>query len=349
MRALTVIPGQIGSAAVLDVDEPDPAQGDVLVQGLAVGICGTDHEIIEGLHGQAPPGSERLILGHESLGRVVEAPGSSAVTPGDLVVGIVRHPDPVPCSACAHGEWDMCRNGQFTEHGIQGLAGFASQRWRAQGDHVVRLDPALSEVGTLLEPTTVVTKAWEQVDRIGERAWFSPQTVLVTGAGPIGLLAAMVGVQRGHDVHVLDQVTEGAKPDRVAELGATYHAGDAAEVAAQVKADVVIEATGASPVIRALLGHQVPYEILVLTGISAPSPELIVDLGTVARDLVLGNGVVVGSVNANKRHYDQAASALAAADLDWLRRLISRRVPLEDFASALEPEPDDVKVVLTLE
>ena len=59
-----------------------------------------------------------------------------------------------------------------------------------------------------MEPTTVVAKAWEQVQRVGERSWFDPQRVLVTGAGPVGLLAAMLGVQQGLDVHVLDRVTE---------------------------------------------------------------------------------------------------------------------------------------------
>src|SRR4051812_147245 len=212
MRAITVVPRQAGSARLDDVPEPDPSQGSVLADGLALGICGTDGEIIRGEYAWAPPGEERLILGHESLGRVREAPADSGFSPGDLVVGIVRRPDPVPCSSCAVGEWDMCRNGRYTERGIKGLHGYGSERYRIAPEFTVRLDPGLEHVGVLLEPTTVVAKAWDHIDRIGHRAHWEPRTVAVTGAGPIGLLAALLGVQRGLEVHVLDVVDEGVKP-----------------------------------------------------------------------------------------------------------------------------------------
>ena len=348
MRALTVAPGRKSSLAVVDMPEPDQLLGDVLVQGLALGVCGTDREIDQGLYGEAPAGSDRLILGHESLGRVNEAPEGSGFAAGDLIVGIVRMPDPEPCGACAAGEWDMCRNGRYTEHGIKALHGFGSEQWRVRSDHSVKLDPQLGDLGVLLEPTTVVAKAWEQVDRIGDRGWFEPRSVLVTGAGPIGLLGAMIGAQRGLDVHVLDRVEDGLKPALVRELGGTYHTGDAAEVMRTVRPDVVIEGTGAVPVIAGVLSENVPYGIVVLTGISSPGVADGFDLGAVNRDLVLDNGAVVGSVNANLRHYEAGAAALAQADRDWLARLITRRVPLEDFAAAFAPQDDDVKVVLTL-
>ena len=128
MKALTVRPGMPDSARVDDVPEPAAAAGSVLVEALAVGVCGTDLEIVSGKYGWAPPGQERLILGHESLGRVVEAPAGSGFAPGDLVAGIVRLPDPVPCPNCAVGEWDMCRNGRYTEHGIKEVDGFCAER-----------------------------------------------------------------------------------------------------------------------------------------------------------------------------------------------------------------------------
>ncbi|MBB2891483.1 glucose 1-dehydrogenase [Flexivirga oryzae] len=348
MRALTVIPGQSGSLSVEDMPEPDDALGDVLVDGLAVGVCGTDHELADGSYGWAPDGSERLILGHEALGRVREAPSGSGFAAGDLIVGVVRMPDPVPCGACAHGEWDMCRNGRYTEHGIKQLHGFAAERWRVQSAHAVKLDPALETVGMLMEPTTIVAKAWEQVDRIGGRGWFEPRSVLVTGAGSIGLLAAMIGTQRGLDVHVLDRVTEGLKPDLVGDLGATYHSENVDQVIKSVEPDVVIEGTGATPVLGAVLANPKPYAITVLTGISDPGEQETLDLGTINRSTVLGNSAVVGSVNANLRHYRAAAEALAAADLGWLERLVTRRVPLEKFADAFAAQQDDVKVVLTI-
>ena len=120
----------------------------------------------------------------------------------------------------------MCRNGQYTERGIKQIDGFMSERWRIEPEYVIKVDPSLGILGVLLEPTTVVAKAWEQVvGPCGSRAFWEPRHVLVTGAGPIGLLAALLGVQRGLDVHVLDRVTEGAKPQLVADLGATYHSG----------------------------------------------------------------------------------------------------------------------------
>lgn len=106
----------------------------------------------------------------------------------------------------------MCRNGLFTEHGIKALPGFARERWRLQPRFAVGLDPALIEVGMLLEPTSVMVKAWDHVDRIGLRAEWQPRTALITGAGPIGLLAALLASQRGLSVHVLDLATEGPKP-----------------------------------------------------------------------------------------------------------------------------------------
>jgi threonine dehydrogenase-like Zn-dependent dehydrogenase len=209
MRAITVVPGQRGSARLDELPEPVQAAGAVLVEALALGVCRTDLDITAGDYGWAPPGRQRLVLGHESLGRVIEAPAGGDFAPGDLVAGIVRHPDPVPCPNCAVGEWDMCRNGRYTEHGIKELDGFGSERWRIQPEFAVKIDPALGWLGVLLEPTTVVAKAWEHVERIGSRARFEPRRALVTGAGPIGLLAALLGRQRGLDVHVLDRVTSG--------------------------------------------------------------------------------------------------------------------------------------------
>jgi threonine dehydrogenase-like Zn-dependent dehydrogenase len=349
MRALTTVPLQANTLEVVDVPDPEPRKGDLLVDAIAVGVCGTDREIARGEYGWAPPGRERLVLGHESFGRVREAPDGSGFAAGDLVVGVVRRPDPVPCGACGHGEFDMCRNGEYTERGIKQIDGYASEQWTVEADYAVRLDERLAEVGMLMEPTTVVAKAWEQVERIGRRAWFEPKTVLVTGAGPIGLLAALLGQQRGLDVHVLDQVTKGAKPRLVHGIDATYHHSDPDTVMARVKPDVVIEATGVPALVFGAMTGTSPYGITVLTGVSSRGRTLRVDGGELNRDIVLENNAVVGSVNANLRHYEQAADALAKADPGWLEQLVSRRVPLADFADAFEPQQDDVKVVLTFD
>ena len=133
MRALTVVPLKPDSAAVIDIEEPRPGPGELLVDGLALGVCGTDREIAAGEYGWAPPGHERLVIGHESLGRVREAPADSGFAAGDLVVGVVRRPDPVPCGACARGEFDMCRNGEYTERGIKQINGFGSRALDRRG------------------------------------------------------------------------------------------------------------------------------------------------------------------------------------------------------------------------
>src|SRR6187402_1868868 len=164
MRALTVQPGIANSATLRDVPGEDERDGSLLIETLAVGICGTDLEIVHGDYGWAPPRADYLILGHEALGRVLAAPSDSNLHIGDLVVPMVRHPDPVPCPNCAVGEWDMCRNGQYTEHGIKQRHGFARERFRLPPQRVVRVDPRLGEPGVLLEPASVLAKAWVHIE-----------------------------------------------------------------------------------------------------------------------------------------------------------------------------------------
>jgi threonine dehydrogenase-like Zn-dependent dehydrogenase len=347
MQAITVVPLQAESARLDDLPEPSPEEGELLVQTLAVGVCGTDLEISQGEYGWAPPGRERLVLGHESLGRVLDAPAGSDLAAGDLVVAIVRQPDPEPCVSCAAGEWDMCRNGRYTEHGIKELDGFMRERYRIDPGSAVKLDPALERTGVLLEPTSVVAKAWEHIERIAARAVWSPRVVLVTGAGPIGLLAALLGVQRGLEVHVLDRVTSGPKPGLVADLGATYHTGTLADAVGH--ADVVVECTGVGELVLDAIDKTGPDGTVCLTGVSSAGRTLTIDPGALNRELVLENELVFGTVNANRRHYQAAAAGLAKADQSWLERLISRRVPLDRWSDALQRHPDDVKAVIDLD
>ena len=213
MKAITVEPKKAGSAKYTDVPEPDINEGSVLVEAVAVGVCGTDVEIVEGKYGWAPNGHQHLILGHESLGRVLDPGPVGGFKKGDLIVGIVRRPDPVPCPNCAVGEWDMCRNGLYTERGIKEIHGFMSERWRIEPEYTVKIDPTLGILGVLLEPATVITKALEQIAVIGRRSFWEPQNILVTGAGPIGLLAALFAKIHGLDVHVLDMAETGIKPE----------------------------------------------------------------------------------------------------------------------------------------
>ncbi len=346
MRALTVAPGIANSARVDDIPEPPHADGAVLVRTLALGVCGTDREIVSGAYGWAPPGEQRLVIGHESLGKVEDAPVESGFEPGDLVVGIVRRPDPVPCPSCAVGEWDMCRNGRYTERGIKERNGYGSDFFRVEPDYLVKLDPALGLHGVLVEPASVVAKAWDHTERIGRRsrAW-QPNTLLVTGAGPIGLLAALMGAQRGLEVHVLDHTDGGAKADIVRELGGRFHLGSVADLDG-LKPDILMECTGAPDVVRDVLGRTASGGIVCLVGVSTPGHDLDVDIGRINRIMVLDNDAVFGSVNANRRHYEDAVAALQRADKTWLGRLITRRVAVEQWTQSLAQQPDDIKVVV---
>ena len=262
---------------------------------------------------------------------------------------IPGRPDPVPCPACAAGQWDFCANGRYTERGIKGLHGYGATRWRVGPEFAVKIPDRLGELGVLTEPGSVVAKAWEQIDRIAARA-APPARVsgvaLVTGAGPIGMLAALLAVQRGYQVHVFDRVETGPKPDLVAALGATYHRGPAA--ALDLRPDVVLECTGAGELVAGLAGRLAQAGVLCLIGISSRANRLPVDMNRLGASMVLENSVIFGTVSAARRHYEHAVAALARADPAWLGGLISRRVPLSSWPQGLTRQPGDVKVAVDL-
>jgi len=346
MRALTVAPGVAGSARTENIPEPPRSDGAVLVRTLALGVCGTDREIVSGHYGAAPPGAVRLVIGHESLGAVEEAPAGCGVEAGDLVVGIVRRPDPVPCPACAVGEWDMCRNGRYTERGIKERNGYGAEYFRIEPDFLVRVDRALGIAGVLLEPTSIVAKAWDHTERIGRRSrsW-QPKTLLITGAGPVGLLAALIGAQKGLDVHLLDHSDSLLKRRLVRALGATYHA-ESLENLNGLKPDILMECTGAASVVREAFARTASGGIVCLVGVTAPGHDFDIDIGALNRTMVLDNDAVFGTVNANRAHYEMAGEVLRRADKAWLERLITRRTPVEQWTQALERQDDDIKVIV---
>src|SRR4051812_41823646 len=177
MRALTVVPRVPGSAELGMLDQAPGEPGGVAIRPLVVGICGTDREILKGEYGEAAEGRSRLVLGHECVARVASAP-AGALRVGELVVPIVRRPDPVPCASCARGEWDMCRNGRYREHGIKGLDGFCAEQLLVDPRYLVPVPAHLAIHAVLVEPTSIVAKAWEHIERIGRRAYWSPRNVL---------------------------------------------------------------------------------------------------------------------------------------------------------------------------
>lgn len=354
MKAVVVTPGKAGSGRLADVPDPDPGPDGALVECLEVGVCGTDQEILGGEYGEAPDGDDYLVLGHENLGRVLSAPTGAPVAEGDLVVCRVRRPDPVPCPQCAAGESDMCTNGRYTERGIKGRHGFMSERWSELPEYLVKLDPHLADVGVLVEPLTVVEKAVQQAEAIQRRMTWRPQECVVTGAGPIGLMATFLLRSKGFDVYTVDLVDrDSPRAQMVTAVGAEYVKGDEEpllELAKRVPGlDLIVEATGVPQLVFDAMDAVGPAGVVALTGVSARGRTLEVAADHLNLEMVLDNKVVFGTVNAGAAHYAAAARDLARFEELWpgvTQRVVSRRVPAESFDEALERRPDDVKTTI---
>jgi threonine dehydrogenase-like Zn-dependent dehydrogenase len=198
----------------------------------------------------------------------------------------------------------------------------------------------------LLEPASVLAKAWEQIDSVSRRAFFTPRRALVTGAGPIGLLAFLMGTQRGYEMFVVDLEPRGRKRELVEALGGHYHVGSAVEL--DVEVDVIVECTGLGDVVWSAVTRLVGGGIMCLAGIMNLLPKLDADGTAFSRTLVLRNQLVFGTVNAGRRHWELALSALTAADPRWLSETITRRVPLSSWPEALNRRAGDVKTVVDL-
>ena len=355
MKAVVVTPGSPGSGRLAEVPAPQPRDGEVLVRVYEVGLDGTDTEILQGKYGEAPPGDDYLIIGHESLGRVAKVTnGAEGLSSEDWVVAIVRRPDPLPCRNCAAGEWDMCLNGQYTERGIKGRHGFLAEFYTESPDFLVKVPAELSTVAVLLEPLTIVEKAVEQIKRIQSRLVWQPERAVVLGAGPIGLLAGMLLSLEGIEVHVYDTIERGNKRDLADAIGLNYiwagehKIGD--KLAADVgPVDIVLEATGFSPLAFDAMDMVGPNGIVCLTGVSGGSRKLEVSADHLNLEMVLMNKVVFGTVNANRRHFESGVRHLKQIEARWpglLSRMITHRRQLGDIASAVQRPPGHVKTVV---
>jgi glucose 1-dehydrogenase len=338
VRALSL--RRAGELVLDDVPEPHLEDGEILVEALAVGICGTDRHIVSAGPRHPPAGRNALVVGHESLGRVLDAPPGAGVAAGDLVAGIVRRPDPVPCPFCATGQFDLCENGRYTERGILGRDGFASDRYRLEPEYAVRVDPALGLAGVLVEPASVVAKAWEQLDHVARRP---RRRALVLGAGPIGLLAALLGTQRGLEVHVVDRVAHGPKQKQAQALGATFHASTE-----QLDGvfDAVVECSGA--LVAEAVAHTAPGGAACLVGVGDLRSAGTVDLAELSRDLISRNKIVMGTVNSNRRHFEAGHDALRRAHPGWADGLLTEQVSMQAWPAAFASDPDGIKSIIRI-
>ena len=349
MKAVAVYPGTPGSAHLADIPDPSieaiPDGRGVLVRILGVGLDGTDHEINEGQYGTAPDGDDYLVLGHESFG-VVEAvgPAVTELSPGDYVVARVRR-----AGESLYDRLDMpdlTTDDRYFEHGISRVHGFLTERYVEDPRYLIRIPPALRDVGVLLEPTSVVEKGVHQAYEIQRRlrVW-EPRRAAVLGAGTIGLLATMALRNRGLEVITfgLDEPPY-LNSDLVEGVGATYVSTKARTIPQIAEEhgqfDVIVEATGFSPLVFEamclLLGRN---GVIVLSSVTGGSKRVEVPSDAINLDFVLGNKVMVGTVNANRLHFEMGVQDLAIAEAQypgWLARLLTHPVRgLESFEEAL--------------
>lgn len=327
---------------------PTPSSGQALLRTNKIGICGTDLEIIHGSYGEAPPGSDYLILGHECLATIEEVPdNSSGISKGDLVVPTVRRPD--TCLNCQRGESDMCLTGQYKEHGIKGLHGFCSEYSLSDPNYLVPVPEELSDVAVLLEPTSVAEKGVYQSFKIQERMIWKPLKALVLGTGPVGLLTLLLLRLRGLDVTaVATRPKDSLKARLVGKIGGTYINANDQPISGLGKFDLIMEETGVASLAAEAQGLLNNNGVLCLLGIYRPNLAT-QDIGHSYDDIVLGNKITFGSVNANKRYFVSGIQDLKTIQQRFpgvLKAMFTRVVGPADYSQAYNPTRDDIKSVI---
>jgi threonine dehydrogenase-like Zn-dependent dehydrogenase len=353
MKAIVVTPGKPNSLRLEDHDTPVPRRGELLLKVLNVGICGTDKDIIAGFYGEAPADSSNLVLGHESLCRVVGEGGNLfGFKKGDLVVPTVRRNCPENCMNCRRGMSDMCLTGHYLEHGIKGLHGFAREFALSDHNFVVKLPESLSDLGILLEPLTIVEKGVTQAYLMQEsRMAWKPRIALVLGAGPVGLLATAILRLRGLEVHtVATRSEESLKARLVEQTGAKYISSNETPLSTlENRYDMVLEITGNTSVALEAQNLTSVNGIVSYLGIYRQE-QATEDAGKVFTNLVLGNRVSFGSVNANKSYFLRGVKDLSRINNTWpgfLKKIITRREKPANFKEAYAPVGEEgIKTVI---
>ncbi len=351
MKAGIVVPGRKGSACVVDMPVPEPDQGEVLVRVLEVGIDGTDTEIDDGEFGEAPEGEESLVGGHECIGEIIE-PGKSGLDKGQLVVPIVRRPD--GCPECRAGQYDLCTEGGYKEHGIRGLHGFAREFFSEKPDFLVPAPDTIRNVAVLTEPLSVVEKGVSRAMAVHEYSAKPVETALVLGAGPLGLLAVACFRQQGISTYGLDIVPESSPKARIIKDFEAHYI-DGRELALEQlpdrigSPDVIFEATGNSTVMFQAMLALGKNGVLCLAGLAAKAKPLPAETDALLSGLVLDNKTVFGTVSSNRSHYEKAVRLLAEAAELWpgvMSRVITGRYELREFVEALHPENETIKNIV---
>lgn len=355
MRAIAVTPKKAGSAREVELPRPQATPGFALMKVLEVGIDGTDTEINLGEYGEAPPDADVLVIGHEALS-LVEAVGDGVTgfRPGDLVVSTVRRPD--GCPNCQAGESDMCLTGGYTERGIKGAHGYMADYYSEKPDFMVKIPPALRAFAVLLEPLSIVEKATTQAWEAQKRMLWQPKRAVVLGAGPIGILGTILLRLKGLEVHVYAKTPANSLQAQVVQsLGAGYESVDDHPVTGLRDElgpiDFLLEGTGNSAVAFQAMRAIGINGVLCLTGVSGGNRTIEIPSDAINLQMVLGNRLVFGSVNANRRYFEMGVTHFQQAEQRWpgiFERLLTRRVPFANFNDALDRRPEDIKTLLSV-
>lgn len=369
MKAVAVFPAEKAVRLVTDHPEPQLERpSDVRLKMLDIGVCGTDREIASFDYGKPPPGSPYLVIGHESLGEVIEVgAGVSRVKRGDLVVTMVRRPcGHLDCPACVIDRPDFCVSGAFTERGINGRHGFMTEQVVDDESYMIVLAPELRDVGVLLEPLTIAEKALIEVGDVQDRLpWLRPaarpapmdvaKRAVILGAGPVGLLGAMALVVRGFQTWVYSLEPAGSpKANWVESIGACYLSSTDAPMESLPtiigNIDLIYEATGSASVAFKAISSLGVNGTFIFTGVPGHKGVLQLDAESIMRNLVLKNQLVYGTVNAGRDAFEKAAADLAEFHRRWrspLASLITERYAPEACQSLLLGPPEGIKRVVT--
>jgi glucose 1-dehydrogenase len=349
MKAIAVFPGQPGSVHLADLPMPSvadvPNGRGVLVKVLRVGVDGTDREINAAEYGAAPDGYPFLVIGHESFGRVeAVGPNVTFLRPGDFVVATVRRPGTSIYDAI--GLQDMTTDSHYFERGINLRHGYLTEYYVEDEEFVVKVSQGLKDVGVLLEPMTVAQKGITQAYEIQRRlkVW-RPRRGAVMGSGTLGLLAALVLRLRGLDVTAFGRTPRPyLNADLLDAIGARYvNTAERGILAATDEFgpfDLIFEGTGSSAVVFESMQALARNGVLVLSSITGGNHRLEVPADRINLDFVLGNKVMVGTVNASRDNFESGVRDMAQAESEypgWLRRLLTHRVAgLENYGQLFE-------------
>ncbi|NNC87197.1 MAG: glucose 1-dehydrogenase [Akkermansiaceae bacterium] len=370
MKAVAVTPSQKKVGIVEHTAPAVNADDQVLIKSLEVGICGTDREICTFVYGAPPSGSDYLVLGHESLGEVVEVGGNVRnLKPGDLVVPSVRRPcQHEGCLPCRQGLQDFCSTGDFVERGINQVHGFMTETYTEEEQYLTYVPPELRDVAVLVEPLTIAEKGLAQAWAVQSRLpWVLHEEngkptgkglrAVVLGAGPIGILGAMKLKAEGFDTYVYSRSkAPNPKADIVESFGVKYISSLEHDVESLAKIvgsiDLVYEGIGVSSVAFDVLSVLGLNGVYIFTGIPAPRDPIPIEADQIMRNIVLKNQAIVGTVNADKAAFETAITDLGIFMERWpdaLKAIITKRYPIEACRELLLDKATGIKNIISFE